>query len=89
MRRIAVAPGETIKEQMEEQNIDFNSLAVKLDLSYEELEDLLCGKLPINEELAKKLENVFDIEKDFWLSLQATYEDTLLGLWTFAEDEED
>lgn len=77
MRRIPVAPGETIKEQMEDQNIDFDLLAAKLELTYEELGDLLEGDLSIDSSIAEKLENVFDIEKDFWLKLQVTYDKAL------------
>lgn len=77
MRRLPVAPGETIKEQMEEQNIDFDLLAAKLELTYEELGNLLEGDLSIDLDLAEKLEDVFDIEKDFWVNLQIIYDKAL------------
>ena len=77
MRKLPIAPGETIKEQANEQNLDFDLLAAKLDLTYEELGNLLDGDLSIDSFLAEKLENVFGVDKNFWLNLQANYDQNL------------
>jgi plasmid maintenance system antidote protein VapI len=52
-------------------------LAAKLELTYEELGNLLEGDLSIDLDLAEKLEDVFNIEKDFWVNLQTIYDKAL------------
>jgi len=71
---LAIAPGETIKEEMEHRGISQRELADILDISYEDLGNILDGNAPITYEIATKLEGIFGPSKDFWISLEIGYQ---------------
>lgn len=80
MPSVAIAPGETIKENIVYLGIDEDMLAKDLEIKLEELTNILEGSDPINEELAIKLEKVIGPSKDFWLNLQKNYESNKIRL---------
>lgn len=49
--------------------------AQKLGISIEEYGDLLAGDLPVDCDLAKKLEKLTGIKADTWLNLQRSYDE--------------
>lgn len=72
--KIAILPGETIKENMEYLKIDEKELAIRLDFDVDYLSCVLEGSKAITETLAIKLERVIGPSKDFWLNLEKEYQ---------------
>lgn len=66
-----IPPGETIKEQIDFNNLTIDSFAEAMGFTKDEAEDLLAGKTHITKTIAKKLEKVLIIPSHFWLSLES------------------
>lgn len=77
MNKYIIPPGETIKELIFERNIKKKDVAQYLGMTGVELNRLLRGATAINENIAVKLEEIFEISKTFWLNLQKNYEEDL------------
>ena len=75
----AVAPGEYLKEWMEdnESGITQLELASRIGVSRKLVNGILCGRDPITEETAIKLERVTGIPTDAWLRYEAKYRSDL------------
>lgn len=63
------SPGEYLGDIM------LDDYAEKLGISVEEYGDLLAGDLPVDCDLAKKLEKLTGIKADTWLNLQRSYDE--------------
>lgn len=83
---IAIAPGETIQEVIDDRYWTIEQLSEKLDLNLELTKGLLAGKVRIDMDLAIRLERVLDIPTSFWRNLEKMYSETLLRLWDEAEE---
>lgn len=68
---ISTPPGATIQELLTEK------FEEQTGLSYGEGEKLFCGELPIDQELAQKLEDLFNVPVKFWLSREQKYRERL------------
>lgn len=73
-------PGDTIQEHIDTIGMSQAELAERLGRSVPKLNELIKGKAPITKETATKLEYVLGIPASFWLSLERTYQDELLGI---------
>ena len=71
----AICPGETIKETIEYLEITPEAFADKLDITVEELSDLLQGSIPLTCELANKLQEITNTPARIWISLEKRYRD--------------
>jgi HTH-type transcriptional regulator/antitoxin HigA len=67
------APGETIKDILEEKNWSVEKFAGKIGLTTQEAHKLLKGKMQIEDKLADKLGEVFGTDKEFWLKRDSNY----------------
>ncbi|MBO7246650.1 MAG: helix-turn-helix domain-containing protein [Clostridia bacterium] len=74
---IAVPPGETIVEIMDDRKISREELAEKIDISAAQLNLLLEGVVPVSPGIASKLEKLFGIPAYFWLNLEAIYREDI------------
>ncbi len=79
---IAIPPGETIRELMESRGISVSDLREVMEMTEEELNQLLDGdteeaKAEITERTAKWLESMFGPSADFWLGLERRYREKL------------
>ena len=72
-RNYAVAPGEYVTEWLEENAITMEELAFALGVNETYTKDLIEGKIPINEDIAKALEKLTGIPVKQWAVLDATY----------------
>lgn len=70
---IAIPPGETIIEMMDDRKIARSELAPRMNMSEQQLNRLLDGKVPVTPQISSKLEKVFGIPAYFWLNLEAIY----------------
>lgn len=66
--KVYFPPGEYLGDIM------LDDYAEKLGISVEEYGDLLAGDLPVNYDLAKKIEKLTDVSADTWLNLQISYD---------------
>lgn len=79
-KEIAIPPGFTIQEQIELLSISEFELSILLNLTLNEVTQLLQGDYQINQELAYKLEQVTHIHESFWLNLESIYRNKLLNI---------
>lgn len=71
--RWASAPGDTIKDALDEQRVDTHSLAEALALSGEELDALLRGDTPLTIRLAERLSSTVGGSIEFWMTRDGQY----------------
>jgi len=70
---MGIPPGWTVAELMQKRGLTPDELATNLELTLEEFQQLLSGKLPIDQTLASKLEQALGAPAGFWLALQHSY----------------
>lgn len=71
---VAIAPGETIKENMIFLGMNQSELAARLGITQKDLSNILNGSAPITYETALKLETVLGASAQFWMNLEANYQ---------------
>ncbi len=71
---IAIAPGETIRENMRYLGMNQKELAARLDITEKHLSNIINGKSPITYETALKLESVIGPSAQFWMNLESNYQ---------------
>ena len=69
----AVAPGETIREVMENMGMTQRDFAMRLDISVQSLNRIFKGEQPITVETARNLERVTGTPATFWTNLESNY----------------
>jgi HTH-type transcriptional regulator/antitoxin HigA len=74
---VAIAPGETISEILEERGITQADFALMLGRTEKNVSQLINGKAPISHEFAIDLERVLGVPAAMWNSLESTYRDLL------------
>lgn len=68
-------PGEILSDELEARQISTAAACGVLEVSLEELQQLLQGKTALSARVAWNLEKLFeDISARFWMGLQADYE---------------
>lgn len=74
----ASCPGETVLDIMNEKLINEFTLSKMLSLSLSQIDELLDGRLIINEDLAYGLSIHLGSTKQFWLNRENHYRERLL-----------
>lgn len=74
MPSIAIAPGETIRENMDFLEMNQKELAARLDITPKHLSNILNGNAPITYDTALKLETVIGPSAQFWMNLETNYQ---------------
>jgi addiction module HigA family antidote len=69
-----VHPGVRIKTLLNQRNIDTERILSLLDISAEELSDLLNGRLGVDEGLAGKLARALGETARYWLEMQERFD---------------
>ena len=67
------APGETIVDIIEYRGWCFSFVANELDLTIDNLSNLITGELEIDEPLANKLSKTFGSTQAFWLERERQF----------------
>ena len=75
---IAIPPGATIEEQLEDRGMTPKDLAEKLGWTEEYVNTLLDGETPLTPYVAECLEVALGIHADFWLRYEAYYREKLV-----------
>lgn len=74
MPSVAIAPGETIRENMEFLGMNQKELAARLDITQKHLSNIMNGNAPITYDTALKLEIVIGPSAQFWMNLESNYQ---------------
>lgn len=69
-----IHPGETVKEVLENNNMNQEELAIRTGFSAKHISEVVNGIKGISSQFAKSLEYVFGMPASFWLNLQANYD---------------
>ena len=72
-------PGISIKEKLEENNMNQEELAERTGFSAKHVSEVINGKKGISPKFAKALEYVFGVKFTFWLKLQAIYDKEIIA----------
>lgn len=88
---IAVPPGMSIKEQLEDRGMSQKEFAARMDMSEKHISHLLNGEVQLTPETALKLEMVLGVPASFWNNLEGIYREKLVKIEAereLSEDEE-
>ena len=67
------APGETIKDILEDRNITIEKFVILMDSDIETINSLLIGEVIIDEKISLQLQSVLGSSKTFWLKREENY----------------
>ncbi len=71
---VAIAPGETVRENMRFLGMNQRELAIRLQITQKHLSNMINAKAPITYETALRLEAVIGASAQFWLNLESNYQ---------------
>lgn len=74
---LPIAPGETIREILEDRGILQADFAVRLGRTEKFVSQLVNGKAPLTHDTAVELEKVLGVPSSFWNKLESIYRDAL------------
>ena len=74
---IAIPPGETIKEQLEDRKMTQKEFAHRMNLSEKHVSKLINGEVQLTNDVALRLEFVLGIPARFWNNLESLYREKL------------
>ncbi|MCA2684097.1 MAG: HigA family addiction module antidote protein [Microcystis sp. M038S2] len=69
-----IHPGEILADELEEINLDVSQLAKRVNISENELEQILKGQGNITGDIALRLGRFFNTGAEIWMNLQKAYE---------------
>ena len=73
--RLAVHPGEILADELQELGVTPTELARQLSVPPNRITQIIHGKRSITGDTALRLAHWFGTDPQFWLNLQASYED--------------
>lgn len=66
-------PGDTIIDLMDEHGLTDEDLSKKIGVSISKGQQLLRGHIPLNESMALRLQDIFNVSVEFWLKREGAY----------------
>lgn len=81
---IAIPPGETIREQLNEIGMKQKEFAIRMGMSEKHISKLINGEVQLTIETARRLEMVLGAPTQFWCNLESLYREDILKV---AEEE--
>lgn len=85
---IAIPPGETIQEVLEDLKMPLDAFALAMEMDKGAATALMDGSRRITQNIAEKLQQVLEIPASFWMRLEFLYSDTLKLLYEKEQREE-
>jgi len=76
---IAVPPGETIKEQLEDRGMSRKEFAARMDMSEKRIGRLINGEVQLTPDIARRLEMVLGMPASFWSNLEGIYRERIIA----------
>lgn len=77
-RELIIHPGETLRELLDDRGMSQKVLALRTGFSEKHISKVINGGASITAPFANALENVFNVEAEFWMNLQSNYDIELL-----------
>ena len=77
---MAIPPGATIKEMIDDRGISEAQLAARLGESEEFVRKLIEGECDLTDEVAGKLEAGLGMNMRFWLNMESYYREDLVNI---------
>ncbi|MFD1402029.1 helix-turn-helix transcriptional regulator [Robinsoniella peoriensis] len=77
IKNIAVPPGATIREQLENRGIPQKEFALRMGMSEKHISSLIGGYVKLDHNTALKLETVLGILAEFWDRFEYLYREQL------------
>lgn len=74
---IAVPPGATIKEQLEDRSMTQKEFSLRMGMSEKHISNLINGKVVLTPDAALRLESVLGVPAKFWNNLEASYRERI------------
>lgn len=74
-KTIAIAPGATVKEQLDDLGMTQKEFAVRMDMSEKHISKLINGEVRLTPDVALRLEYVLGLPAQFWTNLEAIYQE--------------
>lgn len=74
---IAIPPGATIREQLENRGMSQKEFALRMDMSEKHISHLINGKVELSKDVALRLESVLGLPASFWNNLEAIFREQL------------
>ena len=76
---IPVAPGELLREKLEEMEMTTEQFAERAGWSVEAVELFYVGRLPLEPAFAETMERITQMQKDFMMRFEQQYRDDLIA----------
>ena len=73
---IAIHPGETLADILEERGLSHAELAALMDDPLDVVSRIIRGESDFNRDIAVRLENALGIPAQFWINLQSLFDAT-------------
>ncbi len=86
---VAVPPGSTIREQLQNRGMTQKEFAVRMEMSPKHISKLINGEVQLTSDMAMRLESVLGIPAVFWSNLEAIYRDKIVKVKNENEMEKD
>lgn len=77
---IAIPPGATIKEQLEDRGMSQKEFASRMGMSEKHISHIVHGEVQLTTDVAYKLEMALGIPAQFWLNLESIYRKKLMNI---------
>lgn len=74
---IAIPPGATIREQLEDRGMTQKEFASRMGMSEKHISHLTNGKAELTQDVSLRLESVFGIPAHFWNNLEIIYRENI------------
>ena len=75
---IAIPPGATIKELLDDRGMNQKEFAARMDMSENHISKLVNGDVLLTPEISMKLEMVLGVPARFWNNLEAIYREKII-----------
>lgn len=69
----AIPAGATIKQQLAYREMSIEQFQVLMEMSREQIDALISGRIALTHEIAERLQAVFGVSSQFWEALEARY----------------
>lgn len=86
---IAIPPGATIREQIENRGMKQKEFALRMGLSEKHVSRLINGQVELTHDVALRLESVLGVPATFWSNLEVIYREKLARVIAEEEMEKD
>ena len=74
---IAIPPGATIKEQLNDRKMSQKEFAARMNMSEKHISKLINGEVKLTSDVSNRLEMVLGLPSRFWNNLESIYRDAL------------